>query len=130
MAAVETATFNLTPTQLVRVTKRLNTAIGYYELGMTEQAIRAIDSLDELGDVGPFRVAAEVVRFEALRQQQHLADATRTLEAAARLLPAPYDQSVWLALSICFQQAGDSQRAANSLGCARGAKPPANSAAG
>ena len=109
--------------KLIRITKRLRFAIGYYELGMYEQAVAALDHLDELGDLGPFKLAAEMVRAEALKAQRQYRSAAVSLETAARMLPAPHDQSVWLALSMCYRQAGDTQRAINSLGCARGAKP-------
>jgi len=98
-------------------------------LGMAQQAIACIDSLDELGDLGPFRAAAEMVKAESLKLANRFQDAPSSLEAAAKSLPGPAGQSVWLALSYCYSQAGDSARAINSLGCARGAKPPASGAA-
>ncbi len=109
--------------KVIRITKRLRFAIGYYELGMYQQAIVCLEHLDELGELGPFEPAAEMVRAEALKAHSQYAAAAVSLETAARMLPAPHDQSVWLALSMCYQQAGDTQRAINSLGCARGAKP-------
>jgi tetratricopeptide (TPR) repeat protein len=110
-------------TKVVRITKRLRSAIGYYELGMFQQAIASLDHLDELGELGPFKLAAEMVRAEALKAQKQYSGAAVALETAARMLPAPHDQSVWLALSMCYRQAGDTERAINSMGCARGAKP-------
>jgi tetratricopeptide (TPR) repeat protein len=109
--------------KVVRITKRLRFAIGYYELGMYQQTIACLDHLDELGELGPFKLAAEMVRAEALKAQNQYQSAAVALETAVRMLPAPHDQSVWLALSMCYQQAGDTERAINSLGCARGAKP-------
>jgi tetratricopeptide (TPR) repeat protein len=109
--------------KLIRITKRIRYAIGYFELGMAEQAIQWLDSLDQLGELGPFKLAAEMIRAEAFKAQKQYDAAALSLEAAAKMLPAPYDQSVWLALSLCYQQAGDTQRAINSLGCARGASP-------
>lgn len=114
--------------KIVRITKRLNHAIGYYELGMAQQAIECIDKLEALGDLGPFRAAAELIRAEALKLANRFDDAATSLEAAAKSLPGPAGQSVWLALSYCYSQAGDATRAVNSLGCARGAKPPASGA--
>ena len=110
--------------KIVRITKRLNHAIGYYELGMARQAIECIDSLAELGDLGPFLAVAELIKAEALKLAHRFDDAATSLEAAAKALPGPAGQSVWLALSYCYSQAGDSVRAVNSLACARVAKPP------
>jgi hypothetical protein len=36
---------------IVRVLKRLKAAIGYHELGMTQHALRCLDSLDLLGKI-------------------------------------------------------------------------------
>ena len=41
---------------IVRVTKRLKAAVGYHELGMRQHALRCLDSLDLLGEIGPFGV--------------------------------------------------------------------------
>jgi tetratricopeptide (TPR) repeat protein len=114
----------LKPAQLIRITKRLNHAIGYFELGMMTQALQCLDRLDELGELGPFKLAAEMMRAEVLRVQEHYEAAAVSLETAARMLPAAQGQPVWLALSMCYAQAGDTERAINSMGCARGAKPP------
>ena len=41
---------------IVRVLKRLKAAVGYHELGMTQYAVQCLDSLDLLGEIGPFGV--------------------------------------------------------------------------
>ena len=110
--------------QVVRIVKRLNEALGYFELGMAQHAIGRLNTLDAMGDLGPFRIAAAVIRAEVLKGQNCYDAAAEALETAARALPPPYDQSVWFALSMCYRQAGDTEHAINSMGCARGAKPP------
>ena len=109
--------------QLVRVAKRLREAQGYYELGLTQ---RTLDCLDGLGELGPFEAEVELLRGEALRREHRYDDAASALKTAARKFPAPYDRSAWYALSLCYRQVGDVNRAIQSLARARGAhqRPP------
>jgi predicted Zn-dependent protease len=106
---------------VVRTVKRLAEAIGYLELGMTQQALTCLDGLDE---PGPFTAIIEMLRGEAARREQRFDDAARSFEAAARLLPAPDNRSLWLALSTFYRQAGNTDLAVASLAHARGARPP------
>jgi len=107
--------------QIVRTTKRLSEAIGYLELGMTRQALAALECVDE---PGPFAPLVEMLRGEAARREDRLDDATRSFEAAARLLPEPGSRAIWLALSSFHRQAGNTDLAIESLARARGAGPP------
>ena len=104
--------------QLVRVAKRLREAHGYFELGLTQ---RTLDCLDGLGELGPFEAEVELLRGEALRAEHRYDDAASALKAAAKKFPAPYDRSAWYALSLCYRQVGDMNRAIQSLARARGA---------
>ncbi len=112
-------TFNRT--QWVRTARRLQEAIGYFELGMAEHALRQLESLD---DWGPFEAAAAMLRAESLRAQQRYGDAAKSFEIAARSLPDPHDRPAWRALSQCLRQIGDARQAIESLAIARGAKLP------
>jgi len=107
--------------QMIRVAKRLRQATGYLELGMTQHAL---DSLEGLGDLGPFEGPADLLRGEALRIQCRFEDAAKSLRRAAKSFPAPHDKTAWLALSHCYRQVGDTDRAVQSLARARGAQPP------
>jgi len=107
--------------QAVRIGKRLNEASGYLELGMAQHAL---DCLEGLGNLGPFEAPVEMLRGEALRIQQHYEAAAHLLERAARKFPRPHDRRAWMALSLCYRQAGDTDRAIQSLACARGARLP------
>ena len=49
---------------IVWVLKRLKAAVGYHELGMTEHALRCLDSLASRDKIGPFCLVAEVLRGE------------------------------------------------------------------
>lgn len=106
---------------VVRTIKRLSEAIGYLELGMTPQALACLNGLD---DPGPFSAVAEMLRGEAARRQSRFQDAARSFEAAARMLPAPDNKSLWLALSSFHRQAGNTDLAIETLAHARGARPP------
>jgi tetratricopeptide (TPR) repeat protein len=107
--------------QLIRVAKRLQQASGYLELGLTQQAL---DRLSGLGSLGPLEAEVALVRGEALRLQQRYADAATSLKSAALKFPPPFDRSAWLALSLCYRAAGNTEGADNSMGRARGAKWP------
>lgn len=109
--------------QLVRITTRLRHAVGYYELGMLEHAMACLDSIDQLGELGAFRLVIEMLRAEMLHRPESYDQAAKMLEEVARRLPPEHSQSLWLALSMCYRQAGDEDRAVASLACARGAKP-------
>jgi hypothetical protein len=111
-------------TTVVRAMRRLRAAAGYHELGMAKQAMACLDSVVELGEIGPFRLAVEVLRAEMLKSSGDFSGAAKALENAARVVPAPQNQGLWLALSACCREAGDDCRAVNSLGYARGARPP------
>ncbi len=106
--------------QLVRVAKRLQQGVGYLEMGMPQQTL---DSLTGLGELGPFEAEVELLRGEALRAQHRYQDAAVALEIAARKLPSPMDKPAWLALSLCYRQAGNVVEAARMLARARGAAP-------
>jgi hypothetical protein len=108
----------------LRVVRRLRAAAGYYELNMRRHALETLDSLSDLGDIGPFHLPEEMLRAEILKAEHRYEAAAETLELAARRLPVPVNQALWLALSDCYRQAGNPQGAANSLACARGAKLP------
>ncbi len=114
--------FNMT--QLRRVAHRLREASGYLELGMAQQAL---DRLDDVGDLGPFEGEVNLLRGEAYGAQQRFAEAEASFKAAAKQLPPPYRRPAFLALSMVYQEAGDTDRATQALARARGAgfKPPA-----
>ncbi len=107
--------------QVVRILRRLSEAKGYLELGMTRHAL---GRLEGIRDWGPFTVAAEMLRGEAARREHRFAAAADSFETAARMLHTPHDKPVWLTLSMCYRQAGDTDRAIESLAHARGARPP------
>ena len=104
-----------------RVAKRVRAAVGYLELGMSEQALAC---LENLGELGPFEAEVELLRGQAFRLQHRYEDAAVALKAAATKFPAPQDKSAWLALSICYHQAGDADQALQMLARARGAQTP------
>jgi tetratricopeptide (TPR) repeat protein len=108
-------------TQFVRVAKRLSEATGYLELGMTQHAI---DCLEHVGPLGPFEAEVALVRGEAFRVQHRYQDAAAALQTAATKYPNPQDQSAWMALSACYEQAGNHCKAVQMQAKARGANLP------
>jgi tetratricopeptide (TPR) repeat protein len=108
-------------TQFIRVTRHLREATGYLELGMAQHAV---DHLKGVGDMGPLEPAAEMLRGEAYFLLHRYKDAALSLESAARKFAAPQNRSAWFALSQCYRKAGDVDRAIQTLGRARGARPP------
>jgi len=116
----ENSTMDFDPLNSIRILKRLRQATGYLELGMADQAL---ERLQGFGDPGPLEAEVAFLRGEALRIQHRYRDAAAALKTAARKAPFPHDRSAWLALSLCYRQAGDTRRAIQSLARARGALP-------
>jgi len=108
---------------IVRVLKRLKTAVGYQELGMTQHALRCLDSLASLGKIGPFGLVQEVLRGEFIKNRETDISAAKALEVVACMLPTPARQAIKMTLAACYGQASGQGRGANSVACARGAKP-------
>lgn len=106
--------------QFVRISKRMSAATGYLELGMADHALA---ELGELGELGPLEAEVELLRGEALRCQRRYSEAAVSFRNAAKKAPTPQNRTAWLALSMCYRQAGDTDRAIQSLAHARGAKP-------
>lgn len=106
--------------QMVRVAKRMRQAAGYLELAMPQQAL---DRLESLGTLGPLESEVELLRGEAMRMQHRYEEAAVSFAIAARKSPPPQSKAAWLALSLCWQQVGDTDRAIQMLGLARGAEP-------
>ncbi len=87
-------------TTTVRVLKRLRTAVGYYELGMTQHALRCLDSLAELGKIGFFGLVAEVLRDEFAKGGK--VSTSNALEIVACMLPGPGRRAVRMTLAACY----------------------------
>ena len=66
--------------KIVRVLKRLKAAVGYQELGMTQHALRCLDSLMSLGNIGPFGLVADVLRGEFMMNRENHVSAANALE--------------------------------------------------
>lgn len=107
--------------QLRRIAHRLREASGYLELGMAQQAL---DRLDGLGELGPFEGEVSLLRGEAYGAQEKYPEAAASFKTAAKLLPPPYRRPAFLALSMIYQEAGDTDRATQALARARGAGIP------
>ncbi len=107
--------------QLRRIAHRMREASGYLELGMAQQAL---DRLDDLGELGPFEGEVSLLRGEAYGAQEKFTEAEASFKTAAKLLPPPYRRPAFLALSMVYQEVGDTDRASQALASARGAGFP------
>jgi hypothetical protein len=107
----------------MRVLKRLRAAIGYDELGMSAHALRSLDSLASLGDIGPFALIADFLRGEFSKARENRIDLAMALGTAAGLLPTPVRQAVEMTLAACNATDNDRGRAANNRAVDRGVRP-------
>jgi hypothetical protein len=108
---------------ILRVLKRLKTAVGYHELGMTQHALRCLDSLSRLGKIGPFSLVAEVLRDEFTSNREKHISAAKVLDTVACMLPTAARNAIEMTLAACYGQVNAVGRTANSVAHARGAKP-------
>jgi len=109
--------------QLVRATARMRQAMGYYELGMTEHALASLEATRQMGDLGAFRFVVDMLRAKMEQRPDDYHEAVQELEKLAPTLAPAYRRCLWMALSMCYRQAGDTERAVSTLACARGASP-------
>jgi tetratricopeptide (TPR) repeat protein len=107
--------------QLIRVSKRLTQAGGYLELDMPH---KALECLENLGPLGPFEGQAEFLRGEAFRRQRRFQEAAHSFKVAAGKFSSPQNREAYLAMSVCYRQAGNPAQALKMLAHARGANLP------
>ena len=96
----------------MRVAKRVSAAAGYLELGMSQHTL---DCLENLGDVGPFEADVDILRGAAFGLQHRFPEADVALATAVEKSPAPEDKLAWIALSICYNEAGNTAKALQML---------------
>lgn len=101
------------------VTRKVREAAGYVELGLFDRALECL----EIPDLGPWEGPVSMFKGQILAAQGRFRDAAVAFERAAQLFPPPHDRFAWLTLSYCLRQAGDTTRAIQMLGRARGAFP-------
>lgn len=78
-----------------RVMRRLTKAEGYLELGMPDQALVELRSID---DPGPFSVPHLLMTAAALKAQGRTDEASESLRKVAQNLPKVTSQDVWKSL--------------------------------
>ncbi len=103
----------------ILVTRRVREAAGYVELGLFDRALECL----EIEDLGPWEGPVAMFKGQILAAQGRFHDAAAAFERAAQLFPPPHDRLAWLTLSQCLRRAGDTTRAIQVLGRARGAFP-------
>jgi hypothetical protein len=108
---------------ILRVLKRLKTAVGYQELAMSQHALHCLDSLSQLGNIGPFGLVADVLRSEFVKGASSRSSTAKALETVACMLPTPGRHAIQATLAACYGHVSDSSRSANKKASARGALP-------
>jgi hypothetical protein len=88
--------------KLARLFKRLKAAVGYHELGMTRHAVQCLDSLTDVGELGPFALVADVLRGEFLRGSADQFSTASALEVAEGLAPREARRAIRMTLVTCF----------------------------
>ncbi len=78
-----------------RVMRRLTKAEGYLELGMPDQALLELKSIE---DPGPFSVPHLLMTAAALKAQGRTDEASESLRKVAQNLPKVSSQEVWISL--------------------------------
>lgn len=112
---------NFKRSDFVRVVKRMTEASGYLDLEMPH---RAIESLGNIPEPGPFAAQVEFLRGKALQQAKRFEDAAVCLAVAAKNVPDQFKKQAFEYLSECVREScNPSQLALDTFGVYRGAKP-------
>lgn len=101
-----------------RITRCIQEAEGYLELGMAQHAL---DLLDQVSEPGTFLGHMLYLRGAAFREMRRYADAIEPLEQAGELKPS--NINVWLALGWCQKRLGRLDLAIEALEQARDVRP-------
>jgi hypothetical protein len=105
---------------VVRVLKRLRTAVGYHELGMCQHASQCLDSLMHLGNLGPFVLVIDVLRGEFVNNRENHVSAAKGLEIAACMLPRSIQHAISMTLATCYGRTSNTSRITASVDRTRG----------
>ncbi len=107
--------------KIIRTAKRLQEATGYLELGMTQHCL---DRLEGLDTVPPLEAEVAALRNQAQQLLLGSGATALSLQDAPSQESEPTSKETWFTLSLCYQLAGDVDRAVQALAHARGAQPP------
>jgi hypothetical protein len=113
------------PITISRLLRKLRTAVGYHELGMTVQALTCLDSVS--GKIGPFSLVIDVLRAEFLAVESRQVFPASALEIVACMLPVSASRAIKLVLAACFGpsetgRAGGIRAGTRSVTCSFGLK--------
>ena len=100
--------------KLARLLKRLKAAVGYHELGMMQHAVRCLDSLSVVGEVGAFALVADILRDEFLRGPADQLAAASALEVAEGMAPRAARRAIRTTLVTCFGDSKETESGRNS----------------
>lgn len=91
-----------------RIIRRLVSAEGYMDLGMSVQALEELNTIE---DAGVLEAPRQYLIGRAMVAQGRYEDAVAPLEFAARQMPSPVKKIAWRALSECYRECGSDQLA-------------------
>ena len=91
----------------VRVLKRLKAAVGYHELGMTQQAVSCLERVESLGKIEAFGMVVDILRGEFVKNRENDLSAANALEIVAAMLPKPERRAIRMTLAACYGKTDD-----------------------
>jgi len=103
----------------VRVLKRLKAAVGYHELGMTQHALRCLDSVELLDTIGRFHLVADILRGEFANHVEKEISAAKALETVAWMVPGQERRAIRMTLAACYGKTNEGRTASESETSAR-----------
>ncbi len=91
-----------------KTVRRLLAADGFLDLNLPAEAI---SELHRISDAGPLEGPRQLLLGIALKADGRTADAIRSLERAARIMPAPIRRFAWRELVECYRAVGSEEMA-------------------
>ena len=91
-----------------KTVRRLLAADGFLDLNLPAEAI---SELHRISDAGPLEGPRQLLLGIALKADGRTEDAIRSLERAARIMPAPSRRFAWRELVECYRAVGSEEMA-------------------
>lgn len=91
-----------------KTVRRLLAADGFLDLNLPAEAI---SELHRISDAGPLEGPRQLLLGIALKADGRTEDAIRSLERAARIMPAPIRRFAWRELVECYRAVGSEEMA-------------------
>jgi hypothetical protein len=109
----------------LRVLKRLRAAVGYSELGMTQQALRCLDIIESFGNIAPFGIVVDILRCEFVKNVENDVSAANALRVVASMLSTSERRAIRMTLAVCYGKIDVNRESESSDAKDRNATPEA-----